>query len=129
MLHGSWILRWGLGIVFAAFCIMQIRDPVLFTTFLPASLHGPNAILLVRANSVLDGLLAITIGLGIFPKLAPLVGAAHVLSIAITMGFNDVSVRDFGLAMACLSLVFIHEAHLDGKQRAVLDRFFGPGGH
>jgi uncharacterized membrane protein YphA (DoxX/SURF4 family) len=124
-MHGTTVLRVGLALVFAYFSVMQFIDPEIFTSYLPDFLQGSGASLYLYLNATLDGLLALCFAFGVFPKLAPLVGAIHLLIIALTMGFNDVAVRDFGLAMACLSLVFIHEEHLSGKQRVLLKRLFG----
>jgi len=125
MVRGSTILRIGLGLVFAYFSAMQFINPVVWTSFLPRALQGANAMLLVYLNASLDGVLALTIGFGVFPKVAPFIGFLHLLGIAITMGLNDVAVRDFGLSMACLSLVFIQEEHLTGRQRRIMARIFG----
>lgn len=124
MVHGTTILRIGLGIVFAYFCVMQFIDPVLWTSYLPLALQGSNGVLLVYLNASLDGILAVTIGFGLFPKIAPFIGFLHLMVIAGFLGFNDVAVRDFGLSIACLSLVFIHEEHLSGRQRRIMERIF-----
>ncbi len=129
MVSGTWILRVGLAIVFAGFCILQIQDPNLFKDSLPSAIQGSNASVFVLANAILDGLLALSIGFGIFPKIAPFIGALHLFIIAFAAGMHPDALRDFALAMACLSLVFIHEEHLDGRERAVLARFFGAKKH
>ncbi len=126
MVHGTIILRIGLAAVFAFFCVTQLLDPQPYTGYLPLSLQRmANPTFFIYANAVLDGLLAIAIGFSILTRVAPLIGFVHLLSIAVSMGLNDVAVRDFGLALACLSLVFIHEEHIPWAQKQVLSRFFG----
>jgi hypothetical protein len=122
MFRGTFILRLGLAIVFAYFAFSQFTDPLIFTSYLPRSLQGANAVTLVYVNAVFDAVLAILILFSVLPRIAPAIAAAHLIGI---MGLNDVAVRDFGLAMACLALVFIHEEHIPLRQRLVLNRFFG----
>lgn len=124
-MRGSFILRIGLGIVFVYFSIMQFRDPTLWIRYLPLALQGKNALLLVYLNAGLDAILAFTITLSFLPRLMPLIATVHLVSIAAITGINDVSVRDFGLAMACLSLVLIHEEHIPWRQRKVMQHLFG----
>jgi hypothetical protein len=127
ILRGSFVLRLGLAIVFIAFALMQVIDPVFFTSYLPRGLQGENALMLIYLNAALDFVLAVFILFSILPRIAPALAAAHLFGIAFTLGFNDIetAVRDFGLGMACLSLVFIHEEHIPWRQRRVLRRFFG----
>jgi hypothetical protein len=120
---GTSILRVGLGLVFGYFAVMQFLDPQSWASYVPMAFQA-NAVALVYANAVLDAILAITIGLAIFPRIAPAVGCVHLLGIAVAMGFNDVAVRDFGLAMACLALVFIREEHISSYQRNIMSRIF-----
>jgi uncharacterized membrane protein YphA (DoxX/SURF4 family) len=47
--------------------------------------------------------------LGLYTKLAAFVLALHLYGIAFSLGFNDLGVRDFGLASATLA-VFLHGA-------------------
>jgi hypothetical protein len=123
-MSGTSVLRIGFAIVFGYFSVMQFIDPASWIGYLPAFLQGPNALMLIYANALLDLVLAITIGLAIFPRIAPLVGTIHLLGIAVTMGFNEIAVRDFGLAMACLALVFIREEHISSYQRRIVGKLF-----
>lgn len=124
MVHGSTILRIGLAAVFFAFAIMQVMDPVSFSGYLPAALQGISGVTYVYLNAALDAFLGITILFSLLGRIAPLIGAVHLFAIAAFMGWNDVAVRDFGLAMACLALVFIHEEHIPNRMRNVMNRLF-----
>ena len=56
--------------------------------------------------------------LGFFTRLSAFLLAIHLFNIAFTIGYNDVGVRDFGLAMATFSVF------LKGADIWCLDRLF-----
>ena len=62
------------------------------------------------------------LGLGI--KLSSLLVAIHLFIIVISVGYNEIGVRDFGLAMSALALFILslqHEpSHLSKKQKSIL---------
>ena len=124
MVHGSSILRFGLGVVFLSFAVLQVLDPVGFSTYLPSVLQTSQATTYIYLNAAIDAFLGITILFDLLSRIAPLLGSVHLLAIAVSIGFNDVGVRDFGLSMACLALVFIHEEHIPTRMRNIMGRLF-----
>jgi hypothetical protein len=124
MIHGSTILRVGLAFVFGCFAVFQVLSPLVYATYLPHSMQGAASTNYVYLNAAFDAFLCLTILFSFLPRIAPLLGAAHLLSISFVMGWNDVAVRDAGLAVACLSLIFIHEEHIPTVARRVMSKLF-----
>jgi hypothetical protein len=128
MFRGSVILRVGLAIVFGYFSIAQLLDPVLYAAYVPFFMQSTSTVYL---NAVLDAILAVTILLSVFPRVMPFIGAARLGLVALTLfqaGIYDIAIRDFGIAMACLALAFIHEEHIGSRERNLLTRLL-PGRH
>jgi len=116
----SVLLRIGLGLVFIYFSIQQMINPDQWIGFVPEFLTSSviTASNLVIFNSVIElagGLLLIA---GLYTRIASLILGVHLLFITISVGWNPVGVRDFGLTIATLALAFIN---LD---RYCLDSYF-----
>lgn len=116
--YGPALVRWGLGIVFLAFGIWQFIDPSYWIGYLPdqALSVGLSAQQLIIANGILDTALGALLLLGLFTRIAAAVAALHLLSIAVSVGWNDVAVRDIGLALAALGVM------LHGPDKWTIDR-------
>ena len=105
------IARWGVGIVFFIFGISQLLNPQSWMAYLPSfALNiGINATTLIYMNGVFDLAIGILLLLGVFTRIVSLIGILHIIGIIISLGYNDVSVRDFGLLIVLVS-VFLHGA-------------------
>jgi hypothetical protein len=123
MFRGSGILRLGLALVFSAFAVMQVLDPTVWLSSVPPVLGSDNTF--VYALAIINAVLAVCILFSILPRIAPAIAAVFLCSTLFFAGINTVTIRDAGLALASLSLVFIHEEHIPLRQRLVLKRFFG----
>lgn len=103
------VLRFGLGVTFLVIGYLIWQDPAGWGGFIQP---WAQAYLLrsveetMRATAVVDMVLGAMLVLGIKTWLASLVAALHLLIVLITVGFNDITVRDFGLMMASFA-VFI----------------------
>jgi hypothetical protein len=82
-------------------------DPKPWSTIIPAyatGLTGLSAITIVQLNAVFELVLSVALIVGVYTRLAGLLAALHIAQITLMMGYNAIGVRDFGLAMASLSI-------------------------
>lgn len=101
------VLRVGLSLVFLWFGTEQISNTEVWTGLIPewiTSVSGFPPASLVLFNGIFEILFGLLLLLGIFTRTTSLVLALHLFSIMFTVGYNDVGVRDFGLAMATLAV-------------------------
>ena len=105
------IARWGVGVVFFIFGISQLLNPQSWMAYLPdfALTIGVSATNLIYMNGVFDLAIGILLLFGIFTRVVSLIGILHIIGIIISIGYNDVAVRDFGLLIVLVS-VFLHGA-------------------
>jgi uncharacterized membrane protein YphA (DoxX/SURF4 family) len=109
------MLRIGLSIVFLYFGISQLINPESFIGWLPKEV----SLLPIppRAFVVLNGGFEVFFGtmllIGIFRKLSALLLGTHLFFITLSIGFTEIGIRDLGLSLAALSLVFFQEDYLE----------------
>jgi uncharacterized membrane protein YphA (DoxX/SURF4 family) len=103
--YGMPAVRYGLAIVFLIFGIWQYIDPVSWMGYLPPWVPV-DPTLAIYANATLDTSLGLLLALGLFTRIAGAVATLHLLGIVATLGFNEVAVRDIGLAVAALGVFF-----------------------
>ena len=81
---------------------MQHDHPIQFMHNIPTpSLH-----VILMANGIFDTVAGILLLLGLFTRIASFIVALHLLGIAFSLGYNDIAIRDIGLAIAASSLIF-----------------------
>lgn len=121
------IVRIGVSLVFLYFGISQLIDAGNFVGWLPEFMQqgfmGLSANSIVTFNGIFEVIFGSLLILGSFTKLAAFLLALHLLGIVVTLGLNEIGVRDFGLMMATFS-VFLNGADkfsLDRKFRKVRD--------
>jgi uncharacterized membrane protein YphA (DoxX/SURF4 family) len=72
-----------------------------------------NIVFIANNIVILNGILEITLGiflfLGLYTRFASLVLSFHLLFISISIGFNPLGVRDFGLALSTF-VIFLNGA-------------------
>jgi len=107
------VLRVGLGIVFILIAADQFMNPVSWSSYFPAFM-GSNA---VYFNATFDIILGLWLVIGLFSRVSGTLAALHLLGVIVVLGYNSVTVRDFGLFCAALS-VALHgaDAWCIGKQ-------------
>ncbi len=99
------ILRYGLGLVYLWFGISQLIDPKNFIGYLPTFIfNSPYATAFVIANGIFEIIAGILLILGIFTRLVAALLGLHLLAIMFDLGYGDVAVRDFGLAISTLTI-------------------------
>lgn len=117
---GTGVLRIGLALVFLWFGSNQLLFTKDWLVWLPpTAFHLPiSAEALVMLNGSMEVALGLLLLLGLFTRVVALLLALHLLPIILTVGYNDVGVRDFGLMMAMFSVV------ISGPGRWCLDARF-----
>jgi uncharacterized membrane protein YphA (DoxX/SURF4 family) len=106
--YGPFILRVGIALVFLWFGSQQLLHSVEWTGWLPSWTQNlpVSRTTFVFMNGIFEVIFGTLLFLGLFTRLSSLLLGLHLLAIAFTIGYNDVGVRDFGLAIATLSIFF-----------------------
>lgn len=111
------VLRIGIGLIFLYFGFAQAISPDSWAAYVPSFLSGG----IISANNlvILNSIFELTLGLflifGIYTRISSLLLAVHLFFISLSIGFNPIGVRDFGLSVATL-VIF-----LNGPDRFCLD--------
>ena len=103
------VVRVGMSLIFLMFSWFQFSNPSMWTGFVPSGVSGivgGNAALLVLLNAWFELIFGLALLAGLQVRAAALLLAAHLLGIAVTIGFSPLGVRDLGLAVATLSIFF-----------------------
>lgn len=107
---GQLILRLGLAGVYLWFGVNQLMDGSKWVKVVPewaTSLSGLTAPTIVMMNGILEVVLGILLALGFWMVPVAVILALHLFVIASGFGLTPVGVRDYGLAVATLSLAFL----------------------
>ena len=101
-------LRIGISLVFLWFSLSQLTGPEDWTGVLPAFLRqSPNPEAYIYINGSLELVFGLALLLGLFVRPVAILLVLHLLGIIITLEYNSISVRDFGLMMATIT-IFLH---------------------
>jgi len=104
--YGPAILRIAMALVFLWFAINQFIAPNDWTGYLPGFLASTaNPVIFVYANAVFELIFAGLLIAGVFTRLAALLLGLHLIGISVAPGYNAIAIRDYGLALATLSIV------------------------
>ena len=125
------VVRIGVSLVFLYFGISQLIDAESFVGWLPNWAQGIHmsypwmhklyieavtSVTFIHFNGIFEIIFGSLLILGLFTKLVAFLLALHLLGIVITLGFNEIGVRDFGLMMATFSVF------LNGSDKFSLDK-------
>ena len=102
------VLRIGLSLVFLWFGWQQLGDPAAWVGVLPTWMGNLpiNATTIIQFNAWFEIIFGLLLLFGFYLKIVALLLSLHLFSIVFTVGYSDIGVRDFGLAMATLSVFF-----------------------
>lgn len=110
------VLRIGISLVFLWFSISQLMDPVTWTGYIPPPLAANfNPLMLVYANAIFELVFGIMLILGIFTRISAVLLGTHLAFIALSLGYNEIAIRDWGLAIATFTVA------MNGKDRLSLN--------
>lgn len=101
------VLRVGLGLTFLVIGVLIWREPELWGAFIQPwaqDLLIGSVENTMRTTAVLDMVIGLALIIGFYTWLAAAIAVLHLLLVIITVGFNDTTVRDFGLLTASLAL-------------------------
>jgi len=112
------VLRISLGLVFLWFGFTSIFNHESLVGYLPEFAYSLEISL--QSIMLLNGIFEIVFGtlliIGLFTRVVAFILFLHILSIMFLLGYNDVAIRDFGLAFATLAIF------LNGADKWCLDK-------
>jgi len=98
-----------LALVLLWFGIDQIVNTENWFGYIPHSLSTTlpiNFENLIIFNGIIEIIFGTLLLIGFYTRIIAFIVALHLFSVTITVGYNDVGVRDFGLTMMAISLIF-----------------------
>ena len=103
------VLRVGIGLVIIWFGFQQLSDSSYWISYLPSFTQTLpiSQISLAYLNGWFELIFGTLLLAGAYTRVAAFLLTLHLLSIVGTVGYNEIGVRDFGLAFAALS-IFLH---------------------
>jgi len=116
-------LRFGIVALFLWFGLSQITSPgdwVAWVPEWPTALTGLSPTAIVFLNGAFETMLGVALVVGFYTRLAAFLLALHLFVVAFEIGYNDIGVRDFVLAVATLSLAMFPPDRFTLDKRASL---------
>lgn len=119
------VVRVAVSFVFLWFGISQLVNPESFLGYLPGWVHSPPAAMqhmhalqflhdisgaphwAIMGNGAFETLFGALLLAGLFTRISALLLSIHLALIGASLGYNDILIRDLGLALATFS-VFLH---------------------
>ncbi|MBI5456146.1 DoxX family membrane protein [Candidatus Kaiserbacteria bacterium] len=104
---GLLVVRVGLAGVLLWFGAQQLLHAADWVGYVPAyatSLSGLSAVTIVLANGSAEIAFGLLLLLGLFTRISALIMGVHLALIALSLGLNQIGVRDWGLAAALFGL-------------------------
>ncbi|OGG57624.1 hypothetical protein A2853_01820 [Candidatus Kaiserbacteria bacterium RIFCSPHIGHO2_01_FULL_55_17] len=100
------MLRTGLVILFLWFGLSQVMAPGDWVAWVPQWTEslGLSATMIVLLNGLFEVVLGVLLAIGFYTRVAALLLSLHLFFVAYEVGYNDIGMRDFALAVATLSL-------------------------
>ena len=102
------ILRISLSLVFLWFGLTNVFNSNVLIGYVPEFAY--NLPISLESIVILNGIFEIVLGTllitGLFTRVVAFILFLHTLGIMFSLGYNDVAVRDFGIALATLAIAF-----------------------
>lgn len=99
------VLRYAMGLVFLWFGINQLINPNNFIGYLPTFIFNSSyAVTFVYANGIFEIIAGTLLILGILVRWVAALLALHLIAITFDLGYSELAVRDFGLAVATIAI-------------------------
>lgn len=112
------VLRYGITIVVLWFSIQQFLHTDNWVAYVPdgvVSMSHLSAKMLVYINASFEMLFGFILLLGLKTRISALLLSLHIFEIMYTVGYGEIGVRDFGLAVATFSVF------MNGPDKLCLD--------
>jgi len=103
------IIRISLALVLLWFGIDQIINPENWFGYIPSWLNSIIPFSLetfILLNGIIEIIIGVFLLIGLYTRIIAFIAALHLLSITIAVGYNEIGIRDFGLTMMAVSLIF-----------------------
>jgi uncharacterized membrane protein YphA (DoxX/SURF4 family) len=113
------VTRIALALVFLWFGLNQIFNGPSFYGFIPSWAYFVPVQTTVLLNGIFETVFGLLLILGLFTRISAGLLALHLFGIAFSLGYNDIMIRDIGLALAATSIV------LHGDDKLSIRRLFG----
>ena len=101
------LVRWGISIVFLWIGIDIWLNTDYWMAWLPGYVSQfiePTTLMLF--TGAFDFVFGLLLLLGLFTRISALFMALHLIGVIMTIGYNDIAVRDFGLLLATIGIFF-----------------------
>jgi uncharacterized membrane protein YphA (DoxX/SURF4 family) len=102
------IIRLGLAIVFLWFGISKILQPESWIAWLPTWIEqlpiSTTTHLILQG--IAEAILGVLLLLGLFTRLAAAIAAILLVAVIITIGYNDIAIRDLAILSIAIALFF-----------------------
>jgi len=104
----SILLRVGIALVIIWFGYQQLSDPMSWVAYLPSWMGNlpVSQLSIIYINGLFEVIFGGLLFFGVYTRWVALFLALHLLDITYTVGYGAIGVRDFGLAIATLSIFF-----------------------
>ena len=114
------VLRISISLVILWFGLTNIFNPEVLISYIPEFAYSFNigSTTLLLITGIFEIVFGLLLLIGLFTRLSSSLLFLHLLIITIGLGYNDIAVRDFGLALATLA-IFLH-----GPDKWCMDRKF-----
>jgi uncharacterized membrane protein YphA (DoxX/SURF4 family) len=99
------VVRIALSLVFLWFGATGIFNPGALAGYVPSWAYAlGDPLTLVRLNGALDATIGLVLLIGWQVRIVATIGGLHILGVAAGLGYNDVMIRDIGLALAAFGI-------------------------
>jgi hypothetical protein len=113
------VLRYGLSAVILWFSLQQFLHTMLWTAYVPdyiVAMTHLSAAIIVIGNAIFELIFGILLAFGWQTRIVALLLAFHLFDIMWTVGYGEIGVRDFGLAVATF-VIFMNGSDLLAVQQ------------
>jgi uncharacterized membrane protein YphA (DoxX/SURF4 family) len=118
---GTRLVRIAMALVFLWFGVSQVLDPASWLGYLPswASVFPVSANTFILIAGISQSIIGFGLLLGLFTRWMAILGVLHLVPIILSVGYNEIMIRDLGLLLATISIVY------HGPDRWCLDKKLG----
>ncbi len=118
--HSAILLRYSVALLFLWFGLNQLFNAEAWVAWLPSWTEQLpiEPVSLIIFNGFLETILGLFLAIGLFTRFSALILSLHLLGITFSLGYNDIAIRDFFLALATLAVA------LQGSDKLCYDKKF-----
>ncbi len=100
------VLRIGIALLLLWFGLTNIFKPQMLVGYLPQWFPSQliASLTFMVINGIFETILGVALLVGFLTRFAALLATLHIAAIGISLGYNDIAVRDIGLAIAAFSI-------------------------